>query len=83
MEAIEVMKEEFLCYIWENRLLKGRLATTDGVEIEIVNAGYRNSTSRLQIGTATSISRTRPTEMWCCMWFTNMIPLLPICRPLC
>ena len=37
--------EEFLCYIWENRLLKGRLATTDGVEIEIVNAGYRNSNS--------------------------------------
>ncbi|MGP1446327.1 MAG: DUF2851 family protein [Candidatus Limimorpha sp.] len=45
MEAIEVMKEEFLCYIWENRLLKGRLVTTDGVEIEIVNAGYRNSNS--------------------------------------
>ena len=36
------MKETFLYYLWENRLLKGELYTTDGQSIEIVNTGYRN-----------------------------------------
>lgn len=36
------MNEAFLYYLWENRLLKGELSTTDGQNIEIVNTGYRN-----------------------------------------
>ena len=36
------MNETFLYYLWENRLLKGDLLTTDGQAVEIVNTGYRN-----------------------------------------
>lgn len=36
------MKEDFLYYLWENRLLTGELRTADGQTVEIVNTGYRN-----------------------------------------
>ena len=36
------MKEDFLYYIWENRLLRGELLTTNGDIVEIINTGYRN-----------------------------------------
>lgn len=36
------MKEDFLYYLWENRLLKAPLCTADGQAVEIVNTGYRN-----------------------------------------
>ena len=39
------MKEEFLYYFWENRLLTGDLQTTDGEKVEIVATGYRNTDS--------------------------------------
>lgn len=39
------MKEDFLYYIWENRLLKGDLTTTEGDAVAIQAPGYRNTDS--------------------------------------
>ena len=39
------MKEEFLYYIWENRLTDKDLRTTEGEPIDIVTTGYRNTDS--------------------------------------
>ncbi len=39
------MKEGFLYYLWENRLLTGALATADDVPIEVVSTGFRNKDS--------------------------------------
>ena len=39
------MKEDFLYYLWENRLLTGTLSTEMGVPIEIINPGFRNTDS--------------------------------------
>ena len=57
MLEIEVMREEFLYYIWENRLLDKALQTTEGETVDIVATGYRNTNSgpdfleaRIQIG---------------------------------
>ena len=51
------MREEFLYYIWENRLLDNALQTTEGEAVDIVATGYRNTDSgpdfleaRIQIG---------------------------------
>jgi Protein of unknown function (DUF2851). len=39
------MKEDFLYYLWENRLLKGQLCTVEGEAIEVLSTGYRNTNS--------------------------------------
>ena len=39
------MKEDFLYYLWENRLISGALTTTEGMPVEIVNPGFRNQDS--------------------------------------
>lgn len=39
------MKEDFLYYLWENRLLTGTLTTSLGEPVEVVNPGYRNNDS--------------------------------------
>ncbi len=39
------MKEEFLYYIWENRLIDKGLQTTEGEAADIVATGYRNTDS--------------------------------------
>jgi hypothetical protein len=39
------MKENFLYYLWENRLITGALFTSSGLPVEIVNCGYRNTDS--------------------------------------
>ena len=39
------MTESFLYYLWENRLLKGPLATVQGQHVEIINPGFRNQNS--------------------------------------
>ncbi len=51
------MREEFLYYIWENRLTDKDLKTTEGEMIEVVTTGYRNTNSgpdfleaKIQIG---------------------------------
>jgi hypothetical protein len=51
------MKEEFLYYIWENRLLNKDLQTTEGEKVDVVATGYRNTNSgpdfleaKIQIG---------------------------------
>ena len=51
------MKEEFLYYIWENRLLSKDLQTTEGEKVDIISTGYRNTDSgpdfleaKIQIG---------------------------------
>lgn len=36
------MKEEFLYYLWENRLLDLELKTTDGEEVSVLSVGNRN-----------------------------------------
>lgn len=36
------MKEEFIYYLWENRLLSNDLSTIDGDEVSIVTVGVRN-----------------------------------------
>ena len=53
----DVMREEFLYYLWENRLIDKALQTTEGESIEVVATGYRNTDSgpdfleaRIQIG---------------------------------
>ena len=40
-----MMKERFLYYLWENRLVAGRLQTASGVPVTIVNPGFRNTNS--------------------------------------
>ena len=57
MLEIEVMKEEFLYYLWENHLIDKALQTTEGEAVEVVATGYRNTDSgpdfleaRIQIG---------------------------------
>ena len=51
------MREEFLYYIWENRLTDTELKTTEGEPVEVVATGYRNTNSgpdfleaKIQIG---------------------------------
>ena len=51
------MREEFLYYIWENRLTDKDLKTEEGEAVEVVATGYRNTDSgpdfldaRIQIG---------------------------------
>ncbi|MDO5316219.1 MAG: DUF2851 family protein [bacterium] len=51
------MREEFLYYIWENRLTDKDLKTTEGEAVEVVATGYRNTDSgpdfleaKIQIG---------------------------------
>ena len=51
------MREEFLYYLWENRLIDKALQTTEGEAIDIVTTGYRNTDSgpdfleaKIQIG---------------------------------
>ena len=39
------MKEEFLYYLWENRLIDKTLQTTEGEKVEVVATGYRNTDS--------------------------------------
>lgn len=39
------MKEEFLYYIWENRLIDNSLQTIEGEQVEVVATGYRNTDS--------------------------------------
>ena len=36
------MKEEFLYYLWENRLLAPDMHTVDGEELTVVSVGMRN-----------------------------------------
>ena len=52
-----IMKEEFLYYLWENRLTDNALTTMEGELVEVVATGYRNTDSgpdfleaRVQIG---------------------------------
>lgn len=46
MNTPKIMPEEFLQYVWENRLFNSEnLLTVNGETIEIVNAGRRNSDS--------------------------------------
>ena len=40
-----VMKEEFIYYLWENRLLSNDLVTVDGEEVSIISVGIRNHDS--------------------------------------
>ncbi len=51
------MREEFLYYIWENRLTDKDLKTTEGEAVDVVATGYRNTDSgpdfleaKIQIG---------------------------------
>ena len=51
------MREEFLYYLWENRLTDKDLKTTEGESVEVVATGYRNTDSgpdfleaKIQIG---------------------------------
>lgn len=39
------MKENFMYYLWENRLLSNSLTTTDGREVVILKTGSRNTNS--------------------------------------
>lgn len=39
------IKEDFIYYLWENRLLAKDLKTTDGEEISIISVGHRNNNS--------------------------------------
>lgn len=39
------MREDFLYYLWENRLIVGDLTTNQGIPVEVVNTGYRNTNS--------------------------------------
>jgi hypothetical protein len=52
------MKEEFIYYLWENKLLQKEMISTDHEPIEILHPGYRNSNAgpdfldaRIKIGT--------------------------------
>ena len=51
------MKEEFLYYVWENRLIDKDLQTIEGEQVDILETGYRNTNSgpdfleaKIQIG---------------------------------
>ena len=51
------MREEFLYYLWENRLIDKALQTIEGESVDVVATGYRNTDSgpdflesRIQIG---------------------------------
>ena len=51
------MREEFLYYLWENRLIDKNLKTMEGEQVEVVATGYRNTDSgpdfleaKIQIG---------------------------------
>ena len=51
------MREEFLYYIWENRLIDKDLKTAEGEQVEVMATGYRNTDSgpdyleaKIQIG---------------------------------
>ena len=51
------MREEFLYYLWENRLIDKDLKTTEGEIVDVVATGYRNTNSgpdfleaKIQIG---------------------------------
>ena len=51
------MREEFLYYLWENRLIDKALQTTEGESVDVVATGYHNTDSgpdfleaRIQIG---------------------------------
>ena len=51
------MREEFVYYIWENRLTDKDLKTAEGEAVEVVATGYRNTDSgpdfleaKIQIG---------------------------------
>ena len=51
------MREEYLYYLWENRLIYKALQTTEGEQVDIVATGYRNTDSgpdfleaKIQIG---------------------------------
>ena len=39
------MREEFLYYLWENRLIGKNLKTVEGEDIDVVSTGYRNTDS--------------------------------------
>ena len=39
------MREEFLYYLWENRLTDNNLQTIEGEQVEVVATGYRNTDS--------------------------------------
>lgn len=39
------MKETFLYYLWENRLITGSLQTVTGQPVEIIDTGFRNTDS--------------------------------------
>ena len=39
------MKEEFLYYLWDNRLIDKALQTDEGEAVEVVSTGYRNTDS--------------------------------------
>jgi len=39
------MREEFLYYLWENRLLQQPLQTIEGESVDVVTTGYRNTDS--------------------------------------
>ncbi len=58
-EKPSFMKEDFMYYLWENRLLSNNLSTTDGREVVILKPGNRNTNSgpdfvdaRIKIGDA-------------------------------
>lgn len=40
-----IMNEEFIYYLWENRLLSNDLVTVDGEEVNIISVGIRNHDS--------------------------------------
>lgn len=53
------MKEEFIYYLWENRLLSGDIRTVEGDDISVISVGVRNHDSgpdyldaRIRIGDA-------------------------------
>ena len=39
------IKEDFIYYLWENRLLANDLKTTDNEDINIISVGHRNNNS--------------------------------------
>lgn len=52
-----VMKEEFIYYLWENRLLSNDICTVDGEDVNVISVGIRNHDAgpdfldaRIQIG---------------------------------
>lgn len=42
---ISAMKEDFLYYLWEGRILVGDLMTEEGLPVQIIDPGYRNTNS--------------------------------------